>query len=689
MGGILDRRFGENDPTMTPEEKALERFVKEKQKGNKRGALFNLEDAQDDGQLTHFGESLSFDRSSRMNGIKEASVEVSDNQSSDETDGERPSKRRRTSDGQSSEEDLPVMNRERPAERPKTKKEVMSEVIAKSKLHKYERQKAKEDDDDLRAELDKGLPDVFALLKGTPRQPTQPQKAEPLNSGMNPDRAALLDRKDRPRADKEYDERLRQMVFDQRSKPTERTMTEEEKLQYGAQRLKELEERRLRRMSGVQDSNNENGNDEKQGLHGDDLEWIEQDTFGLGSGLAAQEQRVRQLGVEDEDEFVIEHNIVATGSDIGTGESDSGTELETESSGENNREFVDGLLSKSDMGRGGLVTSTATDIEGVTHSKDGDLAYTYICPQTHEDLLRITKDIPADGIPTVIQRIRTLYHPKLHSDNKAKLGTFSSILVDHISFLANQTRCPPFSLLETLIRHLHSLAKTFSTEIGRSFRSHLKSIHENRPTAPMPGDLVLLTAVSSIFSTSDHFHQVVTPAALCITRYLSQRVPQTLTDLATGTYVGSLCLQYQWISKRYVPELVNYTLNTLWALAPTTGHPPLGSFPYHDPKSSLHIKSARKEIEFVNRQLKFSDILPSDAISEVHDEELKVALIESHLRMTGLMADIWADKPAFCEIFDPFVSILQHLTRTPYSAKLPVTTIVSHKSNYTSPLNSH
>lgn len=30
-GGIVDRRFGENDPTMTPEEKMLERFTKEKQ----------------------------------------------------------------------------------------------------------------------------------------------------------------------------------------------------------------------------------------------------------------------------------------------------------------------------------------------------------------------------------------------------------------------------------------------------------------------------------------------------------------------------------------------------------------------------------------------------------------------------------------------------------------------------------
>jgi nucleolar protein 14 len=54
-GGIVDRRFGENDPTMTPEERMLERFTKERQRSS-RGAAFNLEDED---ELTHYGQSLS------------------------------------------------------------------------------------------------------------------------------------------------------------------------------------------------------------------------------------------------------------------------------------------------------------------------------------------------------------------------------------------------------------------------------------------------------------------------------------------------------------------------------------------------------------------------------------------------------------------------------------------------------
>jgi nucleolar protein 14 len=54
-GGVVDRRFGENDPTLSLEERMLERFTKERQRASK-GATFNLEDEE---ELTHYGQSLS------------------------------------------------------------------------------------------------------------------------------------------------------------------------------------------------------------------------------------------------------------------------------------------------------------------------------------------------------------------------------------------------------------------------------------------------------------------------------------------------------------------------------------------------------------------------------------------------------------------------------------------------------
>lgn len=54
-GGFIDRRFGENDPSMDPEEKMLERYTRERQRVS-RSSAYNLEDDED---LTHYGQSLS------------------------------------------------------------------------------------------------------------------------------------------------------------------------------------------------------------------------------------------------------------------------------------------------------------------------------------------------------------------------------------------------------------------------------------------------------------------------------------------------------------------------------------------------------------------------------------------------------------------------------------------------------
>ncbi len=54
-GGIVDRRFGENDPSMSLEDRMLERFTRERQRASK-GVAFNLEDED---ELTHYGQSLS------------------------------------------------------------------------------------------------------------------------------------------------------------------------------------------------------------------------------------------------------------------------------------------------------------------------------------------------------------------------------------------------------------------------------------------------------------------------------------------------------------------------------------------------------------------------------------------------------------------------------------------------------
>ena len=659
---------------MTPEERNLERFMREKQRGDKKASMFNLEDDE----LTHFGQPLAPDNDGNFEDFKEADVGLSDTGEGALHNEERPSKRRRLSDDeQGSSENESESNGVAQKSRHRTKNEVMKEVMAKSKLHKYERQQAKEDDDDLRAELDKGLPDLFALMRGKPKQSLSTPSQDVPNGTMNPDRLALLNGKDRAQADKEYDERLKEYTFDQRSRPTVRTLTEEEKLEQEATKLKALEEQRLRRMRGDPESDDEEeiAKEEEAMANGDpDPEDI--DPFGLGSGIPEDRQH-KELDVEEEDDFLIEDDLIASGSDIDVSDNgDSSVASDHEASEDEDREFVQGLLSKEDAGREELKPSAQGKTAAVKHTSN-DVPFTFSCPQTHAELVEITKGIAITDLPTVVQRIRALYQPKLSAENKAKLAVFSAVLVDHIAYLANQPMHPPFSVLEALIRHTHSLAKTYPEEIGRTFRKHLKDIHEERPLAPTPGDLIILTAISTIFPTSDHFHQVVTPAMLCMTRYLGQKVPQTLSDLATRTYIAGLTLQYQRTSKRYIPEFVNYMFTTVYAIIPSKSKLSKGPAPYHAISTSLRMASRRNDSITSSRQLSFWDTVPSIDASEDDNELLKESLLNTQLVFVTLITQMWRSKCALPEIIEPILELLAHIDSNVISLKLFVTTKVS------------
>ncbi|MCJ1287382.1 nucleolar complex protein 14 [Xylographa opegraphella] len=669
VGGILDNRFGENDPTMTPEERAMERFVREKQSGGTKGSLFNLEEEVDaeEGDLTHLGQSLSFDKVQGTDDFDESGISPSDDSDADVQGEQRSGKRRRLSESETLENGLSSVQDGDVNEKPKTKQEVMKEVIAKSKLHKYERQKAKEDDDELRAELDQGLADIYSLLRGGKAQPKPPQgpTSSTVEIYMNPDRAALLNGKDRSQADKEYDERLRQMAFDARSKPTTRTKTEEERLEEEAKKLKELEEQRLARMRGDDMDSDVEDNDHKINLQGDqDAEEDDQNPTGLGPGLSTQPPR-RELDVEDEDDFILDDDLIASGSNVDISD-DEGGDSGSEAAGPSNdeREFVHGLLSKDDLTRADFEPSKASREKWAANGTAPELAFTYACPQSHEDFLQIIKDVSIQDLPTVVQRIRAIYHPKLNAENKLKLGTFSAILVDHIYYLMNQPNHPPVNVAEMLIRHVHSLAKSFPAEVGTAFRDQLKCLQAERPISPTAGDLMLFTAISTIFPTSDHFHQVVTPAMLSMARYLGQKIPQTLSDLVKGTYISTLCVQYQRLSKRYVPELVNYNINALRALSPPNPPEPTGFSPIHESPASLRIDPVLASTLDKPRKIRFWDINHPDNASQPASEALKLALLATNLALLSQMSSLWADKSAYPEIFAPYPPLLTHLSTT-------------------------
>ncbi|KAI2791524.1 hypothetical protein POX_c04385 [Penicillium oxalicum] len=654
VGGLVDRRFGENDPTMTPEERAAERFARESQKKMRKESIFNLEEDEEEFQLTHMGQSLTLD------GKAVDDFDGGDLDGAESDDDEAPRKRKRLGEDDEDAEDFIDYGDDGEAqpERKKSKAEVMKEVIAKSKFHKAERQQAKEDDDDLREELDQQLPDLFDALRGI-KAPPKPEPPRQDLDTMNPERAAMLREPEGKDTEKEYDLRLKQLTFDKRSKPTDRTKTEEEKVEEEAKRLKKLEEDRQRRMRGEQlsDEEEEPESDKDSFFQGDEDEESEiDDAAAFGLHTTSYEPRP-ELAVEDEDDFVIDDDLVETRSNVSLSfdESDmeeeqiSGEEDEEESEEED--ELINGMTLPT---AGSASASTAVQ---VNQTADGKLAFTYPCPANHQEFLDIIENVSGQDLPTVIQRIRALHHPRLHPDNKSKLGRFAEILVEHVSYMANERAEPSFPIIENILRHVHSLAKTHPINVAMAFRARLREISENRPLNLLPGDLVVLTGVSTVFPTSDHFHAVTTPAHLCLARFLGQCSLEGLGDFVTGAFATSLCLQYQSIAKRYIPEFINYTLNALCNLAPVELASKQLSFPVRKAQQSVKLAPTKK---VMSRKLQFRDVkqIPSDTHAQ---EDLKLSLITTYVSLLDTASDLWASKSAFIEIFTPVRTVLQHL----------------------------
>lgn len=181
----MDKRFGENDSHLSKEEKMLARFTKERQAASsKKRNVFSLasddeqldDDYDDDDnggfQLTHGGNALSLNDEESVKYVDEDSLEPP---------------------------------------RKKSKNEVMKEIIAKSKFYKQQRQKEFAKTQDQIDELDEDFGDIMDDLRSV-------QGKISNNNAFSTKTPEQI----------EYDSKVRELTYDRRAVPADRTKTEEE-----------------------------------------------------------------------------------------------------------------------------------------------------------------------------------------------------------------------------------------------------------------------------------------------------------------------------------------------------------------------------------------------------------------------------------------------------------------------------
>ena len=258
------------------------------------------------------------------------------------------------------------------------------------------RQKQQEEANDVRHQLDRELDTIRNLLSG----PDLVSGAVEKDASSRPVGASWED------DDRQYDQFVRELVFDQRSKPKDRTKTEEEQALDAKIALEKAERRRIKRMNGEDDDESSDGEKprkRRRPIGGDDLE----DDFNgvddsemLGEGLRSDLDNASEVS-----------NPEYGGSDNGSSTSEDGTSEEHDPAPP-----WSGLSGVTDPAASGLERKARS---GPTRSNE--LPYTYPCPSSHEEFLEIIGGLADRDRLTVIERIRTLHHPSLSPENPSKL----------------------------------------------------------------------------------------------------------------------------------------------------------------------------------------------------------------------------------------------------------------------------
>ncbi|WFD00612.1 nucleolar complex protein 14 [Malassezia yamatoensis] len=661
---FVDRRFGEYNPNLSLEDKMLQRFTSERQNRTNKASLFDLNDDEDSGAgpgLTHYGQSLS-----GLDAMPDVMHEDDDQDNIDSYQTQQHF----------------AGFEEGHAER--NKNDVMKEIIAKSKLAKAERQKAKDADDEMRMELDEELGDIRSLLYTRPNpeleeDEQQPKQAEASNDDQND----------------AYDAFVREMAYERRAKPQDRLKSAEELEAEQAKKLRDAEADRLRRMHGDRASPEQDLDDEVHAEHMQEAPMTARSRFGLGMSLDEQRENVSEDDDDDDPSRSEQESGTESGAESGTelddGESDAQDaqpefDYSQDSSSEHSAYDSEGAVEETAPGRNRSLVRT---------EEVPTLPYTFPCPTTHDGLLDILEEhqVQASQLNTVVSRIRTLHAPNLHENNPEKLQRFLGVLIDHLLYRASQCKNSEHDAemvyLNDLLLHIAELTRLYPARSAEHFVAKFAMMQRNltrglshdplQPDArtwPALPELCLLRAASMVWPTSDRWHPCSTPLALLMAQYLAHARIRCLEDLASALFVCSLCVSNQRESKRLLPEVINVLYSICAILLPKIRV--RGKLPAKQLAEQFGIPTPDLYANHTENLAITKDATPVTPLCLVSllrhapdTAQTRADLLQATLELQESLATMYTNSPAFVEIFTP-VAFLWEVGAAELSKSAPI-----------------
>lgn len=535
---IVDKRFGENDPEMSMEEKMFLRFQKERVKRTRNSSQFNLDDDHKN-ILTHKGKV-----------IDGTNIGEFDHYSSDDEDGKlskevvnafhfggglihKPSR----------DESLDVNNKQKSSVE---RLDALQEIVMKSKLHKMQRKEAKEEQEFERERIDKQFSDLISSQLVNLK--------ENRSKGDHGDASEILD---------DYDKSMREMLFESKVQPSERSKTLEEIAIESKEKLEDLELQRIKRMRGV-------------------------------VGGTDHSQRKKQRTVRNDDELDdINHNddnMNAENSSINESlrdeEEDNVDSMSDEAEKDSGADDIDGEWDRT--------VGSFSEVKKAVNIISDLMPHQIPCPRDiyeFDSLIQTYASHNSHHAMELINRIIVWNNVHLPGqqglDNRNMMHNFLDVLIkyfvrlgDSLCFVENSDDI--LLLMDNLSQNIFRICQdlqqscvSFWSRTLKLFHTHSQKIlrdyalHQRSTCWLSLGKLLFFQLLGKIFSATDLKNNMITAASLVLCRCLSQSIVSSISDLASGLLCCGILLEYSKGTFKFFPEVTAFLNSVLYLYFPT------------------------------------------------------------------------------------------------------------------------
>lgn len=568
---FADRRIAENDPTLPEEDRYLARLQRERTRRTRNKARFSLAnpEGEDANQADSSAPAFSLLRDDYDDTQEGAGIDSEDD-AKDSPDGGVDARE----DGSDDE----LLTVKQPAENEdetraeRTHKEIMDEVVLKSKMYKAQRQEQKHDVEEQTAKLDKELPDIMALLSKSEKD-YERKLAKHSRLVPSPANASIFN-EDENSASCEteggvkgvqmvrgvkrnafhYEKVYQQLAAEKRARPSNRMPTEEEKAEKDLEELRELEQNRIKRMQSA-DSEDEGDYDQQN-----------------------QTKRKRKIG---------ERSKRAGGDDLDDGFNIPDGEEDSQSEDSGSGEFgyegeAERHLSTPQYSEAMAQEKLKASLDPDTllyrqphraNDLDSNIPFVFKrCPSNEEELQVLFEDRSVEERSTIIERIRKCFAVSLNpTANPARLDALLSCLLERIVSLSKVTVEKlegATQELQMLLVHVYTLGRNKEDLVASWARGLVtdaftkltngKGREQGLSSRWKASTLIMLRVVGQLFPASDVRHPLTTPLVLLLSEALELRRFRCLEDIAVGIVVSSILIEQMVEAGRFSGQLSTF-----------------------------------------------------------------------------------------------------------------------------------